>query len=149
MNHDPFKIIAVFLCLTSSAYTQSSGSDSDIFYWSGGRIAGTVIGIFLLLLLLLGCSTAVCRRRRSHAQSGVPYSPPIWQGAQTYMPPPGPPPNTANMNPYELNEYPGSQPPPPPYVKGGEGVSMPQETSYSSPPGLPPAARTRENNRFV
>ncbi|KAG2112452.1 hypothetical protein BD769DRAFT_1391890 [Suillus cothurnatus] len=132
MNHDPFKIIAVFLCLSSSAYTQSS--DSYTYYWGGGRIAGTVVV----------CCIAASRRRRSHAQSGVPYSPPIWQGAQTYSASTWSPcpPNTANMNPYELNEYPGSQPPPPPYVKGGEGVSMPQETSYSSPPGLPPAART-------
>ncbi|KAG1845877.1 hypothetical protein DFJ58DRAFT_502862 [Suillus subalutaceus] len=159
MNHNPTQIIAFFLCLSSSAYAQAL--DPYTSYWSGARIAGLVIGILFLLLLLSACCISVNRSQRrstsatvpgTNAQPGLPYSPPIWQGAQTYAPPPGPPPghpsNTASMNPYELNEYPGSQPPPP-YVKGGEGVEMPQETNYSSPPGPPTAAHMREDNRFV
>lgn len=159
MNYNPTQIIAVFLCISSSAYAQAPDSFT---YWDSGRIAGIAIGVsFFLLLLLIYGFIAMCHRSRStpvtvsgtNAQSGTPYAPPIWQGAQAYAPPPGPPPgppcNTASMNPYELNEYPGSQPPPPPYVKGGEGASMPQETNYSSPPGLPTAAHTREDNRFV
>ncbi|KAG1788462.1 uncharacterized protein HD556DRAFT_1403635 [Suillus plorans] len=156
MNYNPTQLIAVFLCLSSSAYAQTS--DTYSYNWSG-RIAGIVVGIvFLFLLLIICCVTMNRRRRRSmpfvskpptNAQPGPPYSLPIWQGAQTYAPPPRPghPANTANMNPYD-NEYPGSQPPPPPYVKG-EGPNMPQETHYSSPPGPPPAAHTRENNHFV
>ncbi|KAG2364332.1 hypothetical protein BDR07DRAFT_1482608 [Suillus spraguei] len=96
----------------------------------------------------------------AYAQSSDQYS--YWGGgrvtgvvigAQPYGPPPGPPPghssNIASMNPYEFHEHPESRPPPPPYMKGGEGVSMPQETNYSSPPGPPPVAHTRENNNFV
>ncbi|KAG1738519.1 hypothetical protein EDB19DRAFT_1714034 [Suillus lakei] len=161
MNYHSIQIIGVLLCLSSSAYAQ-------VYYPSnnwGGRIAGIVIGILFLLLLLAIYYIARRRRRRStpmfiktdasgmNAQSGLPYSLPVWQGAQTYAPPPGPPPghpsNTASMNPYEYNAYPGSQPAPPPYMKDGKGVSMPQETNYSSPPGSPPAAHTRGSNRFV
>lgn len=51
-----------------------------------------------------------------------------------YGPPPGPPPDHAyyatNMNPYKFSN--DDRPSPPPYVKGGEGVNMPQETNYSS-----------------
>ncbi|KAG2132891.1 uncharacterized protein EDB93DRAFT_889877 [Suillus bovinus] len=156
MNYNPTKIIAVGLCLSCSAYAQSS--DSYSYYWSG-RIAGIVVGIIFLLLLALCCGAASRRRRRltstvtkppdvpgTNAQPGTSYSFPMWQGSQTYGAPPGHMSNTANMNPYE---YPGSQPPPPPYVKGEGGVNMPQETNYSSPPGPPPAAHTRENNHFV
>ncbi|KAG1874309.1 hypothetical protein F4604DRAFT_1925182 [Suillus subluteus] len=163
MNHNPTQIIAFFLCLSSSAYAQAP--DSYTYYWSGARIAGLVIGeIFLTIVRsinrTIGSDKFNLQRRSTsvtvlgtNAQPGLPYSPPIWQGAQTYAPPPGPPPghpsNTASMNPYELHEYPGSQHPPPPYVKGGEGVNMPQETNYSSPPGPPTAAHMREDNRFV
>lgn len=57
-----------------------------------------------------------------------------------YGPPPGPPPShpyhTGNMSPYGFsNKDPESQPTPPPYVKNGEGVSMPQGTDYSSVSG--------------
>ncbi|KAG2031898.1 hypothetical protein BDR03DRAFT_82199 [Suillus americanus] len=155
MNYNPIQIIAFLLCLSSSAYAQSS--DSYTYYWSGARVAGIVVGILFVLVVLLACCLTISRRHRRSTPvivpgtNAQPYSPPIWQGAQAYAPPPGPPPghpsHAASMNPYELHEYLGSQPPPP-YVKGGEGISMPQETNYSSPPGPPTAAHTREDNRF-
>ncbi|KAG2345990.1 hypothetical protein BDR05DRAFT_998045 [Suillus weaverae] len=160
MNYNPTQIIVIFLFLSSSVCAQDYYPYTN---W-GGRIAGIVIGILIVLFFFASCCIAVRRRRSTaivtkpdvpgtNAQPVPPYSLPIWQGAQTYAPPPGPPPghpfNTASMNPYEFNEYPELRPPPPPYVKGGEGVTMPQEANYSSPPGPPPAAHTRENNRFV
>lgn len=154
-----YKTISVLLCLSSSAYAQGYYPYTN---WSG-RIAGIVIGILILLLFSASCLLLARRRRRNrpfiiksdaNPQPGAPYSLPVWPGAQMYGPPPGPPPShpyyTGNMNQYEFsNKDPESQPSPPPYVKNGEGASMPQGTNYSSPPGPPPAAYTRENNRFV
>ncbi|KAG2141819.1 hypothetical protein DEU56DRAFT_794796 [Suillus clintonianus] len=153
--------IAVLLCLSSSAYAQNYYPYNN---W-GGRIAGIVIGSLIALFFLTLCCISLRRRRSSrmivtqpnvpglNTQPSQPYSLPLWQGSQMYAPPPGPPPghpsHIATSNPYEYNAYPGSQSAPPPYMKEGEGVSKPQGTNYSSPPGPPPAAHTRENNHFV
>ncbi|KAG1764128.1 hypothetical protein EDD22DRAFT_884560 [Suillus occidentalis] len=160
MSYKTTQIISVLLYLSSSAYAQGYSPYTN---WNG-RIAGIVIGILILLLFLASCLFIARRRRRNRPfiiskpdanyQGGAPYSLPVWPGGQMYGPPPGPPPShpyhTGNMSPYEFsNKDPGSQPTPPPYVKNGEGVSMPQGTDYSSPPGPPPAAYTRGNNRFV
>ncbi|KAG0704583.1 hypothetical protein DFH29DRAFT_365347 [Suillus ampliporus] len=151
MNSNPILITAAFLYLSSFAYAQNN---NQYTYW-GGRIAGIVIA-GLTVLILAACCFSLRGRRSSrnftrpnlpvtNAQPGQPSSLPSWQGLQMYAPPPRPPPglsNTASMNPYDYNANPGSQPAPPPYVKE-EGVIVPQDSHYASPPGPPPPAHMR------
>ncbi|KAG1747734.1 uncharacterized protein EDB91DRAFT_1114560 [Suillus paluster] len=160
MNSNPVQIIAVILCISSSVYAQ----DNQTYNNWGSRVAGIVIGS-LCLLTIIACCLAVRRRRSmrnvtmkpalpaTNVQAGQSYSLPQWNGAQMYAPPSGPPPghsyNVASMSPYEYDAHPGSQPAPPPYVKEGDGVIMPQDGYYSSPSGPPPPAHTRDNSHFV